>query len=257
MNASPATLPSATPAAIIMMRAAILALGALTLAGCTDRLATDTTVSDDYQERHRIVLGERPVTLNLFASRKLDDGAKRRIQEFASEARSEGAPVVEVLTPAGAFNDSEARAILPAITTVLRESGLTASISAGSYPAADPRAMSPIRLSFRAVRARVSHRCGEWPLDLASASSLEAWDNRPYWNLGCAYQNMIATQLDDPRDLEAPRASTPSDVQMRTRAIGDARQASAAGGGPGAGVGAGRSAAGTSTGSPIQAGVAR
>ena len=128
---------------------------------------------------------------------------------------------------------------------------VTASISAGSYPAPDPRAMSPIRLSFRAVRARVSHRCGEWPLDLASASSLEAWDNRPYWNLGCSYQNMIATQLDDPRDLEAPRASTPSDVQMRTRAIGDARQGSSAGGG------AGKSTAGASSGSAMQAGVAR
>lgn len=251
MNVSPAKFLSVTPGAIIMMRAAILALGALTLAGCTDRLATGSTVSDDYQQRHRIVLGERPVTLNLFASRRLDDGAKRRIQEFASEARSEGAPVVEVLTPAGAFNDSEARAILPAITAVLRDSGVTASISAGSYPAPDPRAMSPIRLSFRAVRARVSHRCGEWPLDLASASSLETWDNRPYWNLGCSYQNMIATQLDDPRDLEAPRASTPSDVQMRTRAIGDARQGSSAGGG------AGKSTAGTSSGSAMQAGVAR
>ena len=122
MNVSPPKSIPATSGAIIIMRAAILALGALTLAGCTDRLATGSTVSDDYQERHRIVLGERPVTLNLFASRRLDEGAKRRIQEFANEARIEGAPVVEVLTPAGAFNDREARAILPAINAVLRES---------------------------------------------------------------------------------------------------------------------------------------
>jgi len=214
------------------LRAAALVVGTLSLAGCTDRLATGSTVSDDYQERHRIVLGERPVTLNLSSSRRLDDSAKRRILEFASEARLEGAPVVEVLTPAGAFNEAEARALLPAVKAALQEGGATLPVSIGSYPATDPRAIAPIRLSYRGLRARVSHRCGEWPLDLASGSSLESIDNRPYWNLGCSYQNMIAMQLDDPRDLEAPRATTPSDVQMRTRAISDARK----GGGGSAGT---------------------
>ena len=57
---------------------AALIFGALALAGCTDRLATGSTVSDDYRERHPIVLAERPVTLNLFSNRKLDDVAKRR-----------------------------------------------------------------------------------------------------------------------------------------------------------------------------------
>jgi len=203
---------------------AALIFGALALAGCTDRLATGSTVSDDYRERHPIVLAERPVTLNLFSNRKLDDVAKRRILEFAGEADSEGAPVLEVLTPAGAFNEGDMRGLLPAVKAALQEGGFKAKVSIGSYPAADPRAVSPLRLSYRSVRAGVSHRCGEWPRDLASGSSLESWDNRPYWNLGCSYQNMIATQLDDPRDLEAPRALSRSDVQMRTRAIGVARQ---------------------------------
>ena len=250
MIVSPAKPPSPAPRTTLMVRVAALVFGSLTLVGCTDRLATGTTVSDDYQQRHRIVMGEQPVTLNLFASRKLDDGSKRRILEFASEARNEGAPVVEVLVPAGAFNDREARALLPAVKAALQEGGFTASVSTGSYPAADPRAMAPLRISYRAVRARVAHPCGEWPVDLASGSSLDTWDNRPYWNLGCSYQNMIAMQLDDPRDLEAPRAATPSDVQMRTRAIGDARQAS--------GVGPARTgAAAASMGSATLGGVAR
>lgn len=249
MNVSPSAPMSLSPGTSMMLRAAVLAFATLTLAGCTDRLATGSTVSDDYQERHRIVLAERPVTLNLFASRRLDDASKRRILEFATEAHNEGAPVIEVLTPAGAFNEKEARAILPAIKAALQQGGFTASISAGSYPAADSRAMAPLRLSYRAVRARVSHPCGEWPLDLASASSLEGWDNRPYWNLGCSYQNMIATQMDDPRDLEAPRAASPSDVQMRTRAIGAARQ--------GADPGGARPAAATSSGSTTQTGAIR
>ena len=223
MTFSPVESDVFKPLARGLLRAALV-FGGLALAGCTDRLATGSIISDDYQMRHPIVLAERPVTLTLFASRKLDDGSKRRILEFASEAKIEGAPVVEILAPTGAFNDAEARALLPAVKAALRQGGVDASITTGSYPAPDPRAMAPLRLSYRAVRAQVSHRCGEWPLDLASASSLESWDNRPYWNLGCSYQNMIATQLDDPRDLEAPRAATPGDVQMRTRAIGVARQ---------------------------------
>ena len=153
---------------------------------------------------------------------------------------------LEVLTPAGAFNEADMRALVPAVKAALQEGGYKANVSVGSYPAADPRAIAPLRLSFRSVRARVSHRCGEWPLDLTSGSSLESWDNRPYWNLGCSYQNMIATQLDDPRDLEAPRAVSRSDVQMRTRAIGVARQ----GGDPGFGRGA-------SSGSGVQMGGVR
>ena len=249
MQFSPAKPPPRAPRTFTLLPAAALAVAVLALAGCTDRFATGSTVSDNYEVRHRLVLAERPVTLNLYPSRKLDDGAKRRILEFASEARNEGAPVIEVLTPAGAINDTEARALLPAVKAAIQEAGFVASVSIGSYPAADPRAMSPLRLSYRAVRARVDHRCGEWPADLASGSSLDTWENRPYWNLGCSYQNMIATQLDDPRDLEAPRAATPSDVQMRTRAIGEARQ------GGSSGVGARSTAA--STGSTAQSGGVR
>ena len=246
MNVSPFKPATSAPRPTLMLRVAVLAFGALTLAGCTDRLATGSTVSDDYRERHPIVLAERPVTLNLYSNRKLDDVAKRRILEFAGEAQAEGAVALEVLTPAGAFNEADMRALVPAVKAALQEGGYKANVSVGSYPAADPRAIAPLRLSFRSVRARVSHRCGEWPLDLTSGSSLDSWDNRPYWNLGCSYQNMIATQLDDPRDLEAPRAVSRSDVQMRTRAIGVARQ----GGDPGFGRGA-------SSGSGVQMGGVR
>ena len=242
MKGSPSKPVSLAPGPTLLLRMAALTLGAMALAGCTDRLATGSTVSDDYRERHRIVLAERPVTLTLFSNRKLDGVARRRILEFASEAQMEGALVVEVLTPAGAFNEGDMRGLLPAVKAALQEGGFTANVSIGSYPAAEPRAISPLRLSYRAVRAGVAHRCGEWPRDLASGSSLESWENRPYGNLGCSYQNMIATQLDDPRDLEAPRAVTPGDVQMRTRAIGVALQ----GGDPGAGRGTSSSSSSTS-----------
>jgi pilus assembly protein CpaD len=57
------------------------------------------------------------------------------------------------------------------------------------------------------------------------ASSAETnWDNRVYSNFGCAYQNMIASQTADPRDLINARIESPIDAQMRVRALNRLRE---------------------------------
>ena len=217
---------NAAPPITTTLRVSLAVLAAVTLAGCTDRLATGTTISDDYTQRHPIVLREKPVTINIVSGPSLDAGSRNRVTQLGADAREEGARTVEILIPAGAVNEAQARAVVPAIRAALGESGPALAISVGSYPASGSRNLAPLRISYRTVRAAVAHRCGEWPADLASASSLETWDNRPYWNLGCSYQNMIATQLDDPRDLDNPRATTPADAQIRMRGIDRVRKGS-------------------------------
>ena len=81
-------------------------------------------------------------------------------------------------------------------------------------------------MSFSALRARVASNCGEWPDDLMSGSSLQTWNNKPYWNMGCAYQTMFAAQVSNSSDLVEPRATANGDVEMRTRAIGKIRAGS-------------------------------
>jgi pilus assembly protein CpaD len=81
-----------------------------------------------------------------------------------------------------------------------------------------------VRLTFVGLKATVGSQCGQWPSDLASGSTMQGWENRQWWNFGCATQSTLAAQIDDPRDLVAPRAESASDVQLRTRAIGDLRQ---------------------------------
>lgn len=220
------THQGAAPAFHLALRVGVLALAAFGLAGCTDRLATGSTISDDYRERHPIIVGEKPVTLHLVPGAKLDPGARGRLAQFAADAREEGMGRVEILVPAGAMNEAQARAALPDVRSALAEGGSALAVSIGSYPASNPRAASPLRISYRAVRAAVAHRCGEWPVDLASGSSLETWENKSYWNYGCSYQNMIASQVDDPNDLEAQRPSTSADVRTRSRAIERVRQGS-------------------------------
>ncbi len=96
-------------------------------------------------------------------------------------------------------------------------------IEVGSYQVTDARLASVLRLSFVKLQAKAATRCGDWPEDLGLGTSLDGWENRTYYNFGCATQQTLAAQLDDPRDLVRPRAEDPSDVQMRTRAIGDIR----------------------------------
>jgi pilus assembly protein CpaD len=92
-------------------------------------------------------------------------------------------------------------------------------VATGTYLPPNDGAAPPVRVSFTGLKAIVPTKCGQWPEDLASGSSVEGWKNESYSNFGCATQSTIAAQVDDPRDFVQPRALGPSDVAMRTRAI--------------------------------------
>jgi pilus assembly protein CpaD len=77
---------------------------------------------------------------------------------------------------------------------------------------------------FQGLKAEVASRCGEWPTDIASGSSIDGWKNTGYPNFGCATQAGLAAQIADPRDLVQARASTPPDETMRLRAIQQVRK---------------------------------
>ena len=128
------------------------------------------------------------------------------------------------MLPQGGVSGKDAHVSLEAIRRELSSGGAKGFINVGSYPVTDPSLAAPVRLSFNQLQARVAHRCGEWPADLASGSSLESWNNRPFYNFGCAYQSAIAVQIDNPRDLAGPRAEQPADTAFRTRAISNVRK---------------------------------
>ena len=205
--------------------AALLALLAPLGACGVDRALVSSAPPEDYRVRHPIILAEAPVSVEIFAAGgKLDRPARDRVEALARESRGQSTGAIEVLFPQGAANDAHQRAALPGIRNALATGGAKGYISVGAYPATDPSVAAPIRVSYRALRARVASTCGEWPADLASGSSAETWTNKPYHNMGCAYQNMIAAQISDPRDLVEPRAVGDGDVEMRIRAIGKVRQ---------------------------------
>jgi pilus assembly protein CpaD len=208
------------------LRAVCLAgVAAVSLAGCvTDTLEASSGPTDDYHNRHPIALVQAQTTLDVFpvGGGALDPGSVDDIKAFASRYQSMGSGRVVILAPT--TSGYATHAAVDEIRRVLASSGMRGSIGLGTYPVADRSLASPIRLSFRGLRAEVASRCGEWPHDLASGSSTESWKNENYWNFGCATQSMLAAQVDDPRDFARARPLGPSDEQMRLRAIGNVRK---------------------------------
>jgi pilus assembly protein CpaD len=213
--------------AVTARAGALWLLAALPLSGCgVDRLATGSIVPDDYRERHPIVLSQNGETsIDLFTSgARLDRATTLRIRDFVRSYSERGHGPVYLMAPAGGAANAHSRAAALAVRRELARSGLRAPVQIRDYAAIDPNVAAPIRMTFYGLKAAVPVKCGEWPADLASGSTLATWENRPYWNYGCAAQSNLATMVADPRDLAGPRGETPSDVAMRSRAITNVRQ---------------------------------
>ena len=205
---------------------AILAL-AVMLGGCgVNRVVPAPDMAADGTGRHPIALTESDYTADLFPTGvkgRLDPRTAGQIREFAQRYRTLGGGEVSVLLPVGGLAGAQVSYIAPALRATL-DREFARPVAIATYPVADPGLAAPVRLTFHGIRARLAHQCGDWPNDLASGSSLQGWENKPYWNFGCAQQSMLAGQVDDPRDLAGPRAEQPTDTQFRTRAITNVRQ---------------------------------
>lgn len=193
------------------------------LSACgVNRVLPPPAVAYDYHDRHPIVIADAPVSIDIFpghGGEQLDSTTVARIREFVNDYRRFGHGQITLLSPKSGPNVARARAGAAHVRRLLASAGLGASVYSGTYPVGDPSLAAPLRLSFVGIKAKVAGRCGEWPEDLASGSSMEGWKNTTYWNFGCANQATLAAQIGDPRDLVAPRAEDPGDIEMRMRSI--------------------------------------
>jgi pilus assembly protein CpaD len=202
---------------------------AAALSGCAsasvDRMQTSSVPMEDYRVRHPIVLSESANRLDLFpppAGYGLDRRSYAQVVQYGQLYRSHGEGPIVVFVPETGYGTPN-RGMLAAIRRALAVGGARAPLQVTAYPVANHDLASPIRLSFIGLKAKVADPCGQWPNDLGSGGSLEGWQNKPYWNYGCAYQSMMAAQLADPRDLVGPRAEDAPDTEFRTYAIDKVR----------------------------------
>jgi pilus assembly protein CpaD len=202
---------------------ALLAFGA-PLAACSgaDRIVTSSVEPPDIRARHPIELTRGRAGLDVIAevrNGEIDARTRAQVRQFAGQYRLDGSGDIRIAVPGGGPDEREARAALPGLRRALVAGGARGYVLISTYAIADPALAAPIRLSYATVVAHTRSRCGQWPNDLASGSSLNGWENKPYWNFGCASQQMLAAQTADPRDLIGPAADAAADSHMRGRAI--------------------------------------
>jgi pilus assembly protein CpaD len=83
-------------------------------------------------------------------------------------------------------------------------------VVARSYRPKDSRFLPPIRLTYSKISA-VAGPCGLWPDDIGpSIKNKSYFENKDYYNFGCAYQRNLAAMVDNPSDLVQPRPETPA-----------------------------------------------
>jgi pilus assembly protein CpaD len=213
------------------LRVAVLTAGlAAALGACTHTSQVDTTASipNDYRLRHPIAIQEANRTVNIFVGNTrggLSASQRADVVGLASVWLREGTGAIVAEVPAGTGNARTAADSFKEVRSLLMAAGVPPrGIIVRHYHPADPRLFASIRLTYPQIAA-VAGPCGVWPEDLGpSIKNKGYFDNKPYWNFGCANQRNLAAMVDNPSDLVQPRPETPAYTARRTYALDKYRQ---------------------------------
>jgi pilus assembly protein CpaD len=204
-------------------RLALMTASALTLAGCyTAPQEVTGSVASDVRQRHPIVIKEGPRTVDLFIGERrgtLNGSQRAEVLSFAAEWRREATGGILIDVPAGSSNAAAAANAAREVRAIL----LAAGVPSDAMQLRETRAQSPaklvtLRLHYPRMMADVGP-CGMWPHDLGPTYEREHFENRQYWNFGCAQQRNLAAMVENPADLVQPRSEVPPYNGRRTTVL--------------------------------------
>ena len=197
---------------------------AVVLGACTHADdGTTASVPDDYRLRHPIAIQEADRSVVIFVGHArggLSGPQRADVMGLAQIWLHEGTGAIVADMPVGTSNARAAADSLHEIQALLSAAGVPPhGIVVRNYHPDDPRQMATIRLNYPKISA-VAGPCGLWPEDLGpSVKDKSYFENKPYYNFGCAYQRNMAAMVDNPSDLVQPRAETPAYTIRRTEAF--------------------------------------
>jgi pilus assembly protein CpaD len=203
---------------LLLSLAAIIAV-----AGCARPQVTTGSIESpsDYRDRHPIVIDTAPKSISIYPMRG-PGGLNRRqaedIKDFAAQYRATGRSQLAVLMPTS--GGKEQKQTLGFIRKELAAAGIpSAYLKSGHYDPVHPNEVSPVKIEFEALTAKVAGECGKWNEDILQGSSSAGFDNRPYENFGCSSQSILAAQVADPADLSRPRLMGEGDIGKRAEDV--------------------------------------
>ncbi len=214
---------TATRRAAAALRVLAVIGSATTLAGCyTDNSAVLDSIPNDYRQRHPIVLRESPHAVELFIGEKrgtLTGAQRAEVLAFARDWRNEATGGIIIDIPAGTSNAAAAASAAREVRSLLAAAGVPrGAVAVRARHARDPRKLVTLRLHYPRVTAEAGP-CGLWPYDLGPTYAREHYENREYYNFGCATQRTLASMVANPADLVQPRAEIPAYTGRRTTVL--------------------------------------
>jgi pilus assembly protein CpaD len=197
---------------------------AVVLGACThtdDELTA--SIPDDYRLRHPIAIQEANQSVVIFVGQArggLSASQRADVVGLAQSWLHEGTGAITADLPIDTPNARAAADSLREIHALLAAAGVPArGIVVHHYHPEDPRQMATIRLNYPKISA-VAGPCGLWPEDLGpSIKNKSYFENKSYYNFGCANQRNMAAMVDNPSDLVQPRPETAAYTARRTQSF--------------------------------------
>ncbi len=204
--------------------AALVGLAA-TLSACTHTgdVATTASIPDDYRKRHPIAVEEANHSIVVFVGRGrggLSASQRTDVMGLAQSWVEDATGTITADVPVGTPNARAAADSFREIQALLSAAGVPPrGLVVRNFHPQDPRQMAAIRLSYPKLAA-VAGPCGMWPEDLGpSIKNKSYFENKQYYNFGCASQRNMAAMIDNPADLVQPRPETPAYTIRRSEAF--------------------------------------
>jgi pilus assembly protein CpaD len=204
---------------------------AVALGACTHtEEAVQASIPDDYRLRHPIAIQEANRSVVIFVGHArggLSAPQRADVVGLAQIWLQEATGAIVADVPVDTPNARAAADSMREIHALLSAAGVPSrAITVRHYHPDDLRTMATIRLSYPKISA-VAGPCGVWPEDLGpSIKNNGYYENKPYYNFGCAYQRNMAAMIDNPSDLVQPRPETPAYTTRRTEGFEKYRKGS-------------------------------
>jgi pilus assembly protein CpaD len=214
------------------MAGALIGL-AVALSGCmrTGEEVTTASIPEDYRLRHPIAIEEANKSIVVFVGQGRGGLSAEQRADVIGLARAwlhEATGAINVDVPVGTPNARMAADSMREIHALLGAAGVPPrGMVVRQYHPENPRHMAAIRLSYPKISAEAGP-CGLWPDDIGpSIKNKSYFENKQYYNFGCAYQRNMAAMVDNPADLVQARPETPPDMMRRSAAFEKYRKTTA------------------------------
>lgn len=198
----------------------VLAVASTTLlSGCYTVKDTTASIPTDYRKRHPITIKETENTVEIFVGSNrggLSASQRADTLAFAQAWRKEATGGIIIDLPTGTPNEHAAADAVRQARSILAAAGVPPyAVVVRPYQPSNRIAIATVRLNYPKIAAEAGP-CGLWPQDLGPTYEMQHYENKPYWNLGCANQRNLAAMVDNPADLVQPRGETSPSAARRS-----------------------------------------